>query len=209
MTKPLPAASFLLIFFTSFAAQAPCPTIRVDGPSVPFHSGEITSISADLDGQYSTAVRYAWTVYNATIVDGQGTAVVRVRVGDGDGGMHLTASVDVSGLPGGCPKDQSVTVVFDPAQEAFKLDEYGSTSFNAEKARIDLILPKAIEHQYGMLYIIKYAPANPASTDRNEKVGAYIRKKAPGIFFKISAIDSKVVDTRIFLVPPGAACPIY
>jgi hypothetical protein len=82
-------------------APANCPTLEVTGPSGITAPGGIMPFAVIISDPSLRKLTFAWTVSAGTIVEGQGTRVIKVR-GPASGGDKVSATVNVVGLPDGC-----------------------------------------------------------------------------------------------------------
>ncbi|MBV9956969.1 MAG: hypothetical protein JO360_01055, partial [Acidobacteria bacterium] len=109
------------------ALSVDCPTDISDGKSAP------STFSARLTGANPEAkLIFNWTVSSGVIETGQGTQTIKV-IGAGD---SLTATLEVQGLPQGCPNMFSCSMFSCPAPLARRFDSYGNLDFRDEKARL-------------------------------------------------------------------------
>src|SRR4051794_32096220 len=100
--------SFLFAAITVSAQVNPqCPVISVDGPAGIVEYGEPIPFTATVKPPESK-LTFKWTVTPGAIVEGQGTPTIKVSVGPDDG--HVTATVEIGGLPQECANVASETV---------------------------------------------------------------------------------------------------
>src|SRR5207249_2530154 len=66
---------------------------------------------------------FRWTVSAGRIATGQGTSSITVM---GFEGQAPTATVEVGGIPNGCPNQASCSIIIEAMPMARKFDEYGS-----------------------------------------------------------------------------------
>ncbi len=118
-------------------ARRQCPRVVVQCPDQSVSGLPLTyTVSIEgLGGNVSPT--YKWVTSAGTISSGEGTSSITVET-TGISGLDLEATVEVGGLPEGCPKTAScatsVRVVCGYLQ---KYDEYGDISYADEKARLD------------------------------------------------------------------------
>ena len=121
------------------APRASCPSVNVVCPDA-VTTGVPVTFTAEVSG-LGTFDRptYHWTVSAGTITaGGQGTSSITVDT-TGAGGLTLTATVEVGGLPAGCENKASCATAI-PAPIACglgRIDEYGNINFEDEQARLD------------------------------------------------------------------------
>jgi hypothetical protein len=133
--EALLAAGLLLFFPIESTAQQPmternvgcqlCPTIVVESNSIGRTMFEfkavVSGIAKDL------RVGYRWTISNAELVSGQGSA--RVTVKPNPGKHVVTAAVKVEGLDLACDSTASESRPWEPPPEAQLVDEYSRLPF--------------------------------------------------------------------------------
>jgi len=86
-----------------------CPTIAV---SCPFDLGyaKPLTFTASVDGLAPAALDYVWAVSAGTILEGQGTATIKVDMSS-MGGQAITATVTIYGLPKSCHTQASCSLI--------------------------------------------------------------------------------------------------
>jgi hypothetical protein len=107
-----------LLFAPAILAQ-PCPTIFVTSPD----SGYNNSITFNAQVSSSGKPIFNWTVSAGRITAGQGTSSITVT---GFEGHSPTATVEVGGIPSGCPNQASCAIIIEHFPKARKFDEYGA-----------------------------------------------------------------------------------
>jgi hypothetical protein len=85
-----------------------CPKVVVSCPAEVPEIGKVYVFKARVEGTDTTNLSYSWTVSTGEIVEGQGTATLRVRFTEG--GKELTATVEVNGLPLDCERVASCSL---------------------------------------------------------------------------------------------------
>lgn len=132
-------ASFLILSFCCFlSAQSnenlPCPEIKIVGPDNTVNSGE--DIIFTLNVGNSDKITYNWAVNNGTIIEGQGTPVIKVDT-TGLADVAISATVEVKGLPQNCESVAAATAIVTPVCRLPRtLDQYEKLPFAEEKLRI-------------------------------------------------------------------------
>ena len=107
-----------LLFAPSILAQQ-CPMISVISPD----SGYNTSITFNAHVSGSGKPIFNWTVSAGRITAGQGTSSITVT---GFEGHSPTATVEIGGIPNGCPNQASCAIIIEHMPIARKFDEYGA-----------------------------------------------------------------------------------
>jgi len=126
---------FLLILASGVSAQTPCGIVAIDGPTR-VDSGKPLVFKARL--QQTSKSEFNWIVSLGSINKGQGTDEITIDTA-GLGGLVLTATVELIGVPAGCKGVASITAeVALPAPACnLKFDEYGDIKYRDEQARLD------------------------------------------------------------------------
>jgi hypothetical protein len=130
----------LLVFGSVVSAQTPatCGVVGVDGPAQ-VDVGMPIRFKARISGMsHITRPEFKWSMSAGTIMMGQGTGEIMVDT-TGLGGVVLTATVELAGVPLGCQgSGSSTTEVRPPALSCCRVfDQYGDIKFEDEKARLD------------------------------------------------------------------------
>lgn len=106
MRKFFLAACLLLTGLCATAQD--CPTLSAEPNSFLLTSGD-TLVFTVLAKYLNAKVTYNWSVSAGTIISGQGTREIKVSTADA-GGIFITATAEVAGLPAGCTNTVSATV---------------------------------------------------------------------------------------------------
>lgn len=124
---------------------AACPRVEVVCPETTVGATPDLNFSVKIDPPGDPSrLAYEWSVSAGVIVSGLGTPSITLNA-SGVYPVGPTVTVDVRGLPEGCPASASCTV--QPAIGCGRaMDEYGDIRFNDEKARLDNL---AVELQNG------------------------------------------------------------
>lgn len=82
-------------------AACSCPTINITEPSGITNVGDPVTFTANVTGgSTDSTYTYNWSVSSGTIIEGQGTPVIRVST-VGQEGANITATVNIGGIAGG------------------------------------------------------------------------------------------------------------
>lgn len=109
------ASLFITCFTLSFAKAQDCPGISVYPYSDEITAGD-TLIITCVTQFLKTDVTYNWTISAGTIISGQGTARILVNTAE-TGGMFITATVELGGLPAKCATTASASAEVIPAAQ--------------------------------------------------------------------------------------------
>lgn len=197
--------AFVLVLGISNNASAQgtskCPEINVTGPAGLTYPGDPTTFLLtikDLDPKLK--VTYKWTS-NGEIIDGQGTTKIKV-LSNGDG-THLTSTVEVDGLPVGCPSMASEIVQGDPSPEAellFEFSERLSTQVATKiKEKVATLSP------YVQFYVLLPGSKDLHSDETGDTLSvlrSIFKERGTFVF-----TDKKDYPVTIYAVPPGASNP--
>ncbi len=108
--------SLSIALFTLLIARAQnCPGILVQSPSYEVATGD-TVVFIAITKNAPSNVTYNWTISAGTIISGQGTSVLKVETKDLDS-IFVTATVELSGLPGKCVSRASSSVEIIPSAQ--------------------------------------------------------------------------------------------
>lgn len=190
-----------------------CPSLSVSGPSGTTAPGDSMTFTANISGGSCDNVTYNWTVSSGTIVEGQGTPVIRVATTKEMANSNVTATFTASGdcLCEDCPRTASGDgpVAGNPMPE--KVDEFGAQTPDEIKARLDIINNRISSDPTSRAVIINYGSA--AEVKKRE---AAIRKAIAFRGFDASrytyvnggpTTDGSKVKTEFWYVPAGAPDP--
>jgi hypothetical protein len=98
-----------------FARAQNCPGIAVESYSYEVAAGDTITFIAGTKG-LEVHPTYNWAISAGTIISGQGTAKILVNT-EGLGGMYVTATVELGGLPAKCVSTASSSVEVIPAAQ--------------------------------------------------------------------------------------------
>jgi len=107
-------------------SQQGCPTVAVACPSaLSFSYGEPISFTAVIRNARPQVIpKYYWKVWGGTIIEGQGTATIKVDTTD-MGGHSFTATVTIQGFANICANTASCTLLPGlPAPSSVLFDSY-------------------------------------------------------------------------------------
>ncbi len=202
-----------------------CPyNIRVDGPERVMEGDLITFASTNL---VTTAgaipVNYNWTVSpgNLNITNGLGTSSITVDT-KGLGGQTITADLDVNDgvYDAACRQRISVPTIIErlpEPPEPRRFDEFESSSFDDDKARLDAFAIELQNNPDSQGYIIMYQGTDKAS-ERTGKAEV-LSKRTLDYLVKTRGIDPRRIvitnwGTRpkttydLWVIQPGAKPPV-
>ena len=201
-----------------------CPyNVQLSGPDRVMDGDLITFASLNSVTDSPTPVNYVWTVSPSSvrITSGLGTPSITVDT-TGFGGQTITADLDVNDgvYDANCRQKISVPTIVEnkpPPPTARRFDEFPSTSFDDDKARLDAFAIELQNNPDSQGYIIMYQGTDKESL-RSRKV-SILSKRTLDYLVKARGIDPRriqIVDwgTRLkttydlWIVPPGAQPPV-
>jgi hypothetical protein len=197
-------------------AQTPkclfCPVVTVSCPTEFVTLGGRTTVSANFtSGDPNPAAVYRWTVSTGTIVDGQGTSTITVEAGCEP--IVATVSIEGDAIPAECSRTASCT--FEPVciGDPRKFDEYGSPSWNDEKARLDNAAIALRDEPKAKIYLVTYGGRRSylgEAVARGSRARDYLIKTRSVPPDRIVTIDGGYKETawtEIWLLPDSIEPP--
>ncbi len=211
---------FMLVILVGWQAQAfaqtagnglPCPVVTVSCPDAAI--GPSLTFSAQVSGAFPPGkVTYKWKVSAGTIVAGQDTNSITVDI-TGLGGQTFTATVEVSGLPGGCPMAASCSTGVCGLQSARKVAEYAGANASDEEGPLGEFAAALLEDPTAVGYILSYAGRRAREGEaqrRGERAKNYLVKERGFEEARIVVVDGGYREERtveLFIVPSGSTPP--
>ena len=194
--------------FVSNQSSAQCPTITVIGPNAPATPGDTTTFRVETA---PTGLRYKWSVTNGTIREGQGTPVITVEI-DKTMGVNAIATVEVLGLPPGCPATASeITPIAEIIGEP--VDEFspGRMINDEVRTRFDNFFADLSNNPGHQGLIVLYLPESEKRDIRNRHIRLILdhikwRKfDLSRIWFSFDTFFEP--RATLWRIPPGADVP--
>lgn len=100
--------AFVPSVISSHSVGGDCPKVIVECPTDSPGSDKTYTVKAHLEGEDSNQeLSYNWWVSGGEIIDGQGTASLKIRISDPR--QVVTVTVEVKGLKEDCPRVASCT----------------------------------------------------------------------------------------------------
>ena len=209
---------FLATFFIlalccpALAQPAMCPAISVTGPTGITKPGDNMIFAVKVDTNQREKLSYHWWISKGAMVKGQGTAAITVK--HDCRSANVTATVEVKGLPEGCPSGASETAGVSEGCGGLPelIDEYGPISFQKEKLHLDNVVVKLRNGDDQRIVFVIYRQKNSQMTairKRSTVIAKYLKnrgvskKKFTFVYGKNSTHM-----TKIWVVPEGADMPI-
>lgn len=174
--------------------------------------GEAVKFVVEIVGSAPETAQYRWSVDKGEIVEGQGTPTLTTTYRE-TSEVKITATVEVFGLPKGCPNVASETFGIAICYTNPILVEEGSVaSTKIDKIKLDHLVSELAKYPGAIIYIIEYFPPKTAQSRVNRKsqtITEYLSKSKgidPNRIKVVADVMDKVL-TRYYLVPPGADFP--
>jgi len=197
-------AIFCLLGISGWAQTVPpaCPVLNVAGPSGIIPEGQVARYTARVDtrGQ-NLNLTYTWSLSSGEIKAGQGTGAIAILQPPN----CVTVTVEVGGLPDGCPVTFSETACGCPAPEAEKLDEIHGALTKEKLARIRDAVAKYDDDQYVQFWLI-VAGTNERTQRKKLDALTHLFRGTPerATYVLSDKTDDKLI---VWAVPSGATPP--
>lgn len=206
--------TFFLVLISIFAfagfsfGQDPvkpeCPTIGITGPAGLTRPGDTANYSVQVDTNGKDfKLEYLWTISSGEIISGQNTPSITVRFEN----MGVTATVEIKGLPEGCPNMESEDggCGLRPEAPVF-LDSFPGRITAKEKARFNEIWDQleANPNARGVIFLAGTVPQIKANKKMIASFITRLRKDPMRVTF-IDVYGDEM--TEFWLVPSGATEP--
>ncbi|MFN2513153.1 MAG: hypothetical protein ABR568_17235 [Pyrinomonadaceae bacterium] len=130
-----------------------CPNVYITCPDRVEFNQPVTFTSSLSGGSGNVTPNYNWTVSGGRIIEGQGTASIRVDT-TGLAGQTLRATLSMSGYPLDCSATCSIS--FPVPLTCKKFDEFGQLARNDEKARLDNYAIEMQNDPSSTAYVVVY-----------------------------------------------------
>lgn len=193
----------------SAAAQSPCPTIAVTGPSNLTLIGDSMTFTAKVEGIEFEKIKFEWTVDKGTITSGQSTSSITVATNADVAGQTITATVKVNELPKECKNEISESgEVAAPivCGSPRVLDDYGKLSWRDERLRLESVITELKNADDARaLFIISATSKTGSQSFKNisTKIRKYLIEKRKiskeRISFEFAGRGEK--NVRIYVLP--------
>ena len=187
-----------------------CPTLDVTGPAGETQPGETMTFTANVTGGSGETFTYNWTVTSGTIIEGQGTPVIRVATTPEMAGGNVTATVTIGGACIECQDlsrsaTGSIVAIQDIRPE--EIDDFGALSNDDIRGRLDNFFSRLQNNPAATGVVFNYGSARDVAR-RETLIRNHIRFRS----FDASRItlergEGTEIRTRLVLVPAGAPAP--
>jgi hypothetical protein len=199
---------------SSQSLRTECPMVLVLCPDEGASPGKPLTFTANVKGSSLTAkLRYSWTISAGEISAGQDTSSITVDTA-GINGAHITATVEVDGLPAGCPVKASCSIEVTPVIGCGRpFDQYGALDFEDEAARLDNFTIQLQSEPTAQAYIFAYDGRNgkegqaEARANRAKNYMVKVRGADRERIFVVAGGFRDDMTFELVLVPPGVEPP--
>ena len=169
------------------------------------------SFTANASGGSQDQLTYNWTVDSGTIESGQGTPSITVRTTPEMAGTTVTATLTIGGLDPSCNCTTSYTESggVAPRPTANLVETVGKATNDDIKARVDNWYTLLNQNPSSQGYVINYGTPAQIRARRAQITNAIrFRNYDPSRITFVDGPDNGTgIETRFYLVPPGADNP--
>jgi hypothetical protein len=191
-----------------------CPTVLVSCPDEVARPEKSLTFRAEVRGPNSNAkLKYYWTVSAGTISKGQDTSSITVET-EGLNRDPITATVEVSGLPAGCPGKASCTTTVARLTGCSRpFDQYGDINSEDETARLDNFAIQLQEEIAARGFVITYGGRTSFEGQARERARLakdYLTREYNFVDERIVTIDGgyrEDATVELWIVPREATPP--
>ncbi|MCM3903324.1 MAG: hypothetical protein ND866_16605 [Pyrinomonadaceae bacterium] len=187
-----------------------CPSVYITCPDRVELDQPVTFTSSLTGGSGNVTPNFNWTVSAGRIIEGQGTASIKVDTA-GLAGQTLRATLSMGGYPLDC--SASCSVSFPVPLKGKKFDEFGEIARNDEKARLDNYAIDLQNDPSSKAYVIVYpAPGGRSAqvqTQRSRIVDYLVNSRGfdAGRIVTVVGPPRSYMTVELWIVPQGATPP--
>lgn len=187
-----------------------CPTLEVTGPSGVTVPGAIMPFAVVVSDPSLKKLSFEWQVSGGTIVEGQGTRVIKVIAPAERPRTNVNATVTVNGLPNGCANSASDESPVSGPLNWDPPDFYGQLSLNDEKARLQNAAIQLKNNSGMKLTIVKYFPRIGDAERQRIRILSDFLVRYGGLQksqFEFVTRLKPQIETMIIIAPPNFKIP--
>jgi hypothetical protein len=190
--------SYLIAVITVLApsiawSRSKCPVLSVHGPMTALSVGEPMRFRVDV-APIDSALGYDWQVEGAELTAGQGTnSITAIGI---TGGVNVTATVTVHGLPDTCEASAAAVGAYYPVLEWEALDEWNELPHNDERARLDGLLSTLERNGDGNWRA--YFVVHVSKRERLSRTQARLRRMVEHVIWRDKNFDLARLIFRVF-----------
>ena len=182
-----------------------CPSFEVIGPIGPLRSNEQGTFTLSINSP--ELYKYVWKLSSGKIVSGQGTTSIRFAAGSIN--STATGTVEIIGLPYGCPSHASETnPPYDPPN-VILVEELEVQTTKLDIAAIEVFFNDLNDHPEETGAFIAFHTGKAPSVKAKAKIHlikSYLLKRKSEVknrvVFKIARSDQDII--KLYRVPRGA-----
>jgi len=186
-----------------------CPSISVIGPQGTSRPGTTMRFAANVPNDYKGG--YKWALDAGNIESGFGTGAVVVRVPADSNSLTITVSVELSGLPIGCPNTASGKGIVDNHGDLLEFDNYDRLTIVRERERLRNIAVELAALPGSMAVFLISVPksSEAAFESRRTFVSNYLNSiKIDNDRVRFVLGNRNRYNTSVYIFPPGAEIPL-
>jgi hypothetical protein len=187
-----------------------CPNVYITCPDRLELDRPVTFTSSLTGGTGNVTPNFNWTVSAGRIIEGQGTASIKVDT-TGLAGQTLRATLSMGGYPLDC--SASCSISFPVPLKGKKFDEFGELARNDEKARLDNFAIDLQNDPSSTAYVIIYpgqgGRSGQVQTQRTRIVDYLVNSRGFDAGRIVTIVGPPRVDmiVELWTVPQGATPP--
>ncbi len=153
-------------------AQEKCPNITVTGPAGATYVGDTMTFAATVKVSDPDKLGYNWSISAGTIEQGLGRPWIVVRAGQSSAQGRISATVEINGLPKGCPNQGTEAGAVITAGDPLVLAEIEVFSGRRFYSELDYVAHEFAKFPNFILYSISFRASgeNLSNVTRREKL---------------------------------------
>ena len=203
----------LIVFSSAFnviAQNCICPVVKLSEPESLIKAGEPAIFTADVKG-WNNEITYNWSVSAGTIIEGQGTPVIKVDT-TGLEGQSLTATLQITGAWCQACENTSVsgTAAIEMPVKPWLVDKFQRCNCEDVLSRMDNFFTTLQSNPQGAGYLlISGNPRAAAGAEREARNWIAIRHFDPTriTIVRGGSEVSAHAELEMWIIPPGADKP--
>lgn len=197
----------ILFFCGGLVAQTNCPEISTSGPSGIVYPGDPVIFTATVEPS-GKDLKYEWSISAGEIIEGQGTTVIRVGIPKKGDVINVTATIQIAGLPAGCPNTMSETASTTICYVPEILDEFRGPITVKHKIRVENAeIRLRNDHEFKLVIVLYYKSARQREIDKRA-ILKYLNPLVRGRVVFVNGPDrGDGPRVKLWLVPAGAEDP--
>jgi hypothetical protein len=186
-----------------------CPNVSIVCPDRVAADEPITFSANLTGGSGNVSTTYNWTISAGRIIEGQGTASIKVDT-KGLGGQTVKATFSVAGYGRDCSAVCLVQIPL-PERACRKFDEFGNIQRNDEKARLDNFAVELQNDPTSTAYVIVHpGTPGPSAETRSARIVDYMvntRRLDRERIVTFIGSPRKQLTVELWLCPQGVTPP--